>query len=70
MGGWHNASPPTHQSAAQANSITSNPQQSAYGCERDALDDDDYSKTFLRSPTRTEYPDPAEFGGGKIMDVA
>ena len=70
MGGWHNASPPTHQSAAQTNSITLNPQQSAYGSERNALNDDDYLETFLRSPTGTAYPDPAEFDSGKIMGVA
>lgn len=63
MGGWHNASIPTRQSAAQTNSVASNHQQSTYDSERDALDDDDYFETFLRSPTRTAYPDPAEFGG-------
>ena len=63
MGGWHNASPPTHQSAAQTSSLTSNPQQPAYGYERDALNDDDFLDTILRSPTRSEYPDPAEYGG-------
>ena len=63
MGGWQNASPPTHQSAAQTSSPTSNPQQPAYGYERDAMNDDDFLDTILRSPTRTEYPDPAEYGG-------
>ena len=42
--------------------VASNPPPSGYGSECDANDDDDCFQ-FLRSPTRTAYPDPAEFGG-------
>ena len=63
MSGWHNASSPTHEGATEMNSVALDPQQSACVSERDAVDDDDYHETFQRSPTRTAYPDPAEFGG-------
>ena len=63
MGGWHNASPLTHQSATEMNSVASNLQQSAYSSEYDAVNDDDYSKSYPHSATPTVYPDPAEFGG-------
>ena len=63
MGAWHNASPPTQEDATQIIPGTSNPPQSGCGSECNANDDDDYFQSFLRSPTRTAYPDPAEFGG-------
>ncbi len=63
MGAWHNASPPTQESATQIIRVASNPPQIACGFDCDANDDDDYFQTFLRSPTRSAYPDPAEFGG-------
>ena len=62
MGEWHNASPPPQQEALQVSPVASNPPLPGYGSEFDANDDDDCFQ-FLRSPTRTAYPDPAEFGG-------
>ena len=63
MGAWHNASPTTQEDATQVNPVASDPPRLGCGSECDANDDDDYFQTFLRSPTRTAYPDPAEFGG-------
>ena len=63
MGAWNNASPPTQEDAIQIIPVASNPTQLGCGSECDANDDDDYFQTFLRSPTRTAYPDPVEFGG-------
>ena len=63
MGEWHNVSPPNQESATQIVRVASNPPQLACGFNSDANDDDDYFQTFLRSPTRSAYPDPAEFGG-------
>ena len=63
MGAWDNASPPTQEDATQIITVASKPSRVAGGSDRDTNDDEDCFQTFLRSPTRTAYPDPAEFSG-------
>lgn len=70
MGGWHNATPPIQEGSTETKSGASNLGQLPYGSDPDVNDDDDYFQTFLRSPTRTAYPDPAEFGGPPVASFS
>ena len=62
MGTWQNASPSPHTGIEQLIRMASSPPRLNSGPSRDADDESDYFR-FLRSPSRTAYPDPAEFAG-------
>ena len=63
MGRWQNKSPSPYGLPEATHSRQRSSPQPTTCPEHDTGSESDYFQSFLRSPTRTAYPDPAEFSG-------